>query len=84
MLNGKAMDQDSLPAEILKLELDEEVSEILYHFHSIASAVFTSDEVPQEWSGVTVKVLHNTKWIGPSVVTTKAFHLWHILLEFSS
>ncbi|CAM9725966.1 unnamed protein product, partial [Sphacelaria rigidula] len=32
-----------------------------YHFHGIASAVWTSGEVPQEWKDVTIKVLHKTQ-----------------------
>ncbi|CAN0066575.1 unnamed protein product, partial [Sphacelaria rigidula] len=46
MSNGKATGPDGIPAEIL------------YHFHDLVSAVWTSGEVPQEWKDVTIKVLH--------------------------
>ncbi|CAM9181953.1 unnamed protein product, partial [Sphacelaria rigidula] len=39
MSNGKATGPDGIPAEILKLGLDGEASDILHHFHSIVSAV---------------------------------------------
>lgn len=58
MSNGKATGPDGLPAEILKLGMNGDAPEILYHFHSIVTAVWTSGEVPQEWKDVTIKVLH--------------------------
>ena len=61
MSNGKATGPDGLPAELLKLGLNGEAPEILYHFHSIVYQVWISGEVPQEWKDVTVKVLHKKK-----------------------
>ncbi|CAN0075652.1 unnamed protein product [Sphacelaria rigidula] len=58
MSNGKATGPHGVPAEILMLGLNGEASDILYHFHDIASAVWTSGEVPQEWKDVTIKALH--------------------------
>ncbi|CAM9787503.1 unnamed protein product, partial [Sphacelaria rigidula] len=58
MSNDKATDPDGIPADILKPGLNGEASDILYHFHDIVSAVWTSGEVPQEWKDVTIKVLH--------------------------
>ncbi|CAM9954503.1 unnamed protein product, partial [Sphacelaria rigidula] len=46
MSNGKATGPDGILSEILKLKLNGEASEILYHFYSIASAVWTSGKVP--------------------------------------
>ena len=54
MSNGKATGPDGLPAELLKLGLNGEAPEILYHFH-IVSQVWISVEAPQEWKDVTVK-----------------------------
>ena len=59
--DDKATGPDGLPAELLKLGLNGEAPEILYHFHSIVSQVWISGEVPQEWKDVTVKVLHKKK-----------------------
>ena len=61
MSNGKATGPGGLPAEILKLRLNGEALEILYHFHSMISQVWKSGEVTQEWKDVTVKVLHKKK-----------------------
>ena len=61
MSNGKATGPDGLPAELLKLGLNGGTPEILYHFHSIVSQVWISGEVPQEWRGVTITVLHKKK-----------------------
>ena len=58
MSNGRATSPDDLAAEILKLRLSRGASEILYNFHSIVSAVSTSDEVPQEIP----KALLSTCW----------------------
>ncbi|CAM9904182.1 unnamed protein product [Sphacelaria rigidula] len=59
MSNAKATGPDGIPAEILKLGLNGETSDILYHFHGIASSVWTSGEVPQEWKDATINVPHN-------------------------
>ncbi|CAM9464035.1 unnamed protein product, partial [Sphacelaria rigidula] len=58
MSNGKETDPDGIPAEIPKLGLNEEASDILYNFHDIVAAVWRIGEVPQEWKDVTIKVLH--------------------------
>ncbi|CAM9684347.1 unnamed protein product, partial [Sphacelaria rigidula] len=81
--NGKVTCPDGIPAEIPKLGPNGEASKILYHFHDIVSAVWTSGEVPQDRKYVIIEVLHINKR-GSSVVSTEAFHLWHILPKFSS
>ena len=40
MSNGQATRPDGLPAELLKLGLNGEAPEILYHFHSIVSQIW--------------------------------------------
>ena len=61
MANGKAMEPDELPAELLKLGLSDSSHEILLAFHDIIVAVWMTGEVPQEWKGATIKVLHKNK-----------------------
>ena len=67
----------------MKLGLNGEAPEILYHFHSIVSQVWISGEVPQEWKCVSVKVLHKKK-DRSEFGNTEAFHSWHMLLKLSS
>lgn len=61
MANDKAMGPDGLPAELLKLGLDGDPSEILCEFHRIITAVWMTGGVPQEWKDATIKVLHKKK-----------------------
>ena len=61
MANGKAMEPDDLPAELLKLGLSDSSHEILLAFHDIIVAVWVTGEVPQEWKDATIKVLHKKK-----------------------
>ncbi|CAM9483925.1 unnamed protein product, partial [Sphacelaria rigidula] len=58
MSNDKVTGPDDLPAELLKLRPSGEASNILYLPRSIAPAVWTSGKVLQEWTDVTIKVLH--------------------------
>ena len=62
MANGKAMELDELPAELLKLRLSNSSHEILLAFHDIIVAVWMTGEVPQERKdATTMKVLHKKK-----------------------
>ena len=61
MANGKAMGPDELPAELLKLGLSDSSHEILLAFQGIIVAVWMTGEVPQEWKGATIRVLHKKK-----------------------
>ena len=58
MVNDKAMDPDELTAELFKVGLSDSSHEILLAFHSIIVAVWITGKVSQEWSNVTIKVLH--------------------------
>ena len=62
MANGKAMEPDELPAELLKLGLSDSSHEILLAFHDITVAVWMTGEVPQEWKDATIKVLNKKKY----------------------
>lgn len=61
MANGKVISPDGPPAELLKLALVGEHSEILNDFHSIIVAVWTSGEVPQKWKEATIEMVYNWK-----------------------
>ncbi|CAM9178516.1 unnamed protein product, partial [Sphacelaria rigidula] len=84
MWNGKATGPHSLPAEPLEVGLNGEAPEIMYHFHSIVSAVWISGEVPQEWKDVTIKVLHKEikdRVATPSVGISLVAHAAKALLK---
>ena len=61
MANGKAMEPDELPSELLKLGLSDSSHEILLAFHDIIVAVWMTGKVPQGWKYATIKVLHKEK-----------------------
>ena len=61
MPNRKALGRHELPAELLKLILDEDRYEnlhILKQFHAIVIAIWRGGGVPQEWKDATIIVLH--------------------------
>ena len=82
MANGKAMEPNELPAELLKLGLSDSSHEILLAFHGIIVAVWMTREVPQEWKYATVKVPHKSR-IRPSVAITGASLWWRMRARFS-
>ena len=61
MANGNAMEPGELQAELLKLGLFDCSHEILLAFHGNIVAVWMAGEIPQEWKGVTIKVLHKKR-----------------------
>ena len=61
VVNGKAMEPDELPAELLKLGLSDSSHEILLSFHGIIVAVWMMGEVTQEWKYANIEALHKKK-----------------------
>ncbi|CAN0164198.1 unnamed protein product [Ectocarpus sp. 4 AP-2014] len=55
--NWKAPGNDSLPAELLKIDDDEEPI-ALEHLHAILVEVRNGGEIPQEWKDATIIVLY--------------------------
>ncbi|CAM9644076.1 unnamed protein product [Sphacelaria rigidula] len=78
MSNDKAMGPDGQPAELMTFSLSGQATEILYHFHSITTPVWTSGEAPQKRISKCC-----TRRIRPSVVTTGAIHSSHMRLKLS-
>ena len=58
MANWKAPGADSLPVELLKLDDPTREPVVLTHFHAHLVRVWRGEEIPQEWKGATIKVLH--------------------------
>ena len=64
MSNQKPVGPEELPAELLKLALDEDRDgnrRILEQFHAIVIAIWRGGGVPQEWKDATTIVLHKKK-----------------------
>ena len=64
MSNRKSVGPDELPAELLKLALDEDRDgnrRILEQFHVIVIAIWRGGGVPQKWKDATIIVLHKKK-----------------------
>ena len=57
MANEKAMWQDGLPAELLKLGLQQDRT-ILLEFHRLTTLIWRKGKVPQQWKDAVITVLH--------------------------
>ena len=57
MANEKAVGPDGLPAELLKLGLQQDWT-ILLEFHRLTTLIWREGKVPQQWKDVDVTVLH--------------------------
>ena len=57
MPNWKAVEPDSLPADVLKLDH----LEFIRYFHNPLVNVWSTGEVPRRWQDATIKVLHKTR-----------------------
>ena len=66
--NSKAVGQDELPVELLKLGLHHDPI-FLREFHHIIIWVWSEGKVPQRWRDAVIKVLHKRK-DGQSAGTT--------------
>ena len=57
MANAKAVGPDGLPAELLKLELQQDRT-ILLEFHRLTTLIWREGKVPQQWKDAVITVLH--------------------------
>ena len=57
MANEKAVGPDGLPAEPLKLGLQQDRT-ILLEFHRLTTLIWREGKVPQQWKGAVITVLH--------------------------
>ncbi|CAB1101396.1 unnamed protein product [Ectocarpus sp. CCAP 1310/34] len=56
--NWKAPGNDSLPAELLKIDDDDEESIVMEDLRAIFVKTWNGGEIPQEWKDTTIKVLY--------------------------
>ena len=57
MANEKAVGPDGLPAELLKLGLQQDRT-ILLEFHRLTTLIRREGKVPQQWKDAVITVLH--------------------------
>ena len=57
MANAKAVGPDGLPAELLKLGLQQDRA-ILLELHRLTTLIWSEGEVPQQWKDAVITVLH--------------------------
>ena len=57
MANEKAVGPDGLPAELLKLGLQQDWT-ILLEFHRLTTLIWREGKVPQQWKDAVITVLH--------------------------
>ena len=60
MINEKAVGSDGLPAELLKLGLQQDRT-ILLEFHRLTTLIWREAKVPQQWKDAVITVLHKTE-----------------------
>ena len=58
MANAKAVGPDGLPAELLKLGLQQEDRTILRELHRLTILIWRQGKVPQQWKYAVITVLH--------------------------
>ena len=57
MSNAKAVGPDGLPAELLKLELQQDRT-ILLELHRLITLIWREGKVPQQWKDAVITILH--------------------------
>ena len=57
MAKEKAVESDGLPAELLKLGLQQDRT-ILLEFHRLTTLIWREGKVPQQWKDAVITVLH--------------------------
>ena len=58
MTNEKVVGPDGLPAELLKLGLQQDRT-ILLEFHRLTTLIWRKGKVPQQWKDAVITALHN-------------------------
>ena len=58
MANAKAVGPDGLPAELLKLRLQQDRT-ILLELHRLATLIWREGKISQQWKDAVITVLHN-------------------------
>ena len=58
MTNEKVVGPDGLPAELLKLGLEQDRT-ILLEFHRLTTLIWRKGKVPQQWKDAVITALHN-------------------------
>ena len=81
MANAKAVGPDGLPAEPLKLGLQQDRT-ILRELHRLTILIWRQGKVPQQWKDAVITVLHK-KTTRRSAETTAAFRSCHTRVRFS-
>ena len=75
MANAKAVGQDEIPVELLKIEINHDPT-VLREFHRVIKLVWHHREVPQRWRDAVIKFCTRRR-TGQSAVTIVAFPSWH-------
>ena len=57
MANAKAVGPDGLPAELLKLGLQQDLT-ILLELHRLTTLIWREEKFPQQWKAAVITVLH--------------------------
>ena len=60
MANTKAVGQDEIPVELLKIGINHDPT-VLREFHRVIKLMWHQREVPQRWRDAVIKVLHKKK-----------------------
>ena len=60
MANAKAVGQDEIPVELLKIGINRDPT-VLREFHRVIKLVWHQREVPQRWRDAVIKVLHKKR-----------------------
>ena len=79
--NEKAVGPNGLPAELLKLGLQQDRT-ILLEFHRFTTLIWREGKVPQQWKDAVITVLHK-KGDKTECGTTAAFRTCHTRVRFS-
>ena len=79
--NAKAVGPDGLPAELLKLELQQNQA-ILLELHRLTTLIWREGKVPQQWKDAVITV-HHKKGDKTESETTAASRSCHTRVRFS-
>ena len=77
MPNWKAAGPAFLPSELLKIDHPE----FIRYFHNLLVNVWRTGDVPQQWKGETIKVLHKRR-IDLIATTTEGFRSFPIQAKY--